>query len=136
MSNTGFSVEALLAAGISKDDPAVQKAMKFIGRCQNCPARPNDQATPETTEDDKGGFVRSRAGDQSPHAPRSAACARWRYDLQRPEELPTLGHRHPRVKSAVTWVRNHYARRKPRWARPASTTYYHTFAKAMDALRR
>src|SRR5207244_4153189 len=43
MSNTAFTVEALLAAGLSKDDPAVRKALKFISRCQNVGGEFNDQ---------------------------------------------------------------------------------------------
>src|SRR5262245_42844415 len=42
-SNTNYTVEALLAAGIPKDDPAIQKALKFLSRCQNLPKEFNDQ---------------------------------------------------------------------------------------------
>src|SRR5206468_10546878 len=37
LSNTQYMLDALLAAGVPKDDPAVQRALKFIGRCQNLP---------------------------------------------------------------------------------------------------
>src|ERR1019366_5496923 len=58
LSNTGFAVEALLAAGFSKDDPAVQRALKFIRRCQNLPGETNDQAfAKKSTADDKGGLT-------------------------------------------------------------------------------
>src|ERR1043165_4083998 len=58
LSNTAYSVEALLAAGLSKDDPAVQRALKFISRCQNLPGEKNDQAfAKKATKDDKGGFT-------------------------------------------------------------------------------
>jgi squalene-hopene/tetraprenyl-beta-curcumene cyclase len=42
-SNSNYAVEALLAAGLPKDDPAVQKALKFLSRCQNMPSEFNDQ---------------------------------------------------------------------------------------------
>ncbi len=35
LSNAAFSVEALLAAGMSKDDPVIRNAPKFISRCKN-----------------------------------------------------------------------------------------------------
>src|SRR5262249_44770393 len=58
MSNTGFSVEAPLAAGLSKDDPAVQKALKFVSRCQNLAGEFNDQPfAKKATKDDEGGFT-------------------------------------------------------------------------------
>ncbi|MBI1831725.1 MAG: terpene cyclase/mutase family protein, partial [Planctomycetes bacterium] len=58
MSNSAFTVEALLAAGLSKDDPAVKNALKFISRCQNLPGEANEQPWAiKTSADDKGGFV-------------------------------------------------------------------------------
>ena len=53
-----FTVEALLAAGVPKDDPAIKKALNFISRCQNLPGESNDQPfAKKTSDDDKGGFV-------------------------------------------------------------------------------
>jgi hypothetical protein len=58
LSNTQFFIDALIAAGVSKDDPAIQRAMKFVSRCQNLPGETNDQPfAKKTTEDDKGGLV-------------------------------------------------------------------------------
>ena len=58
LSNTAFTVEALLAAGLSKDDPAVQKALQFVSRCQNLAGEFNDQPfAKKTTKEDEGGFV-------------------------------------------------------------------------------
>ena len=56
-SNTNFSVDALIAAGVPKDDPAIQRALKFLGRCQNLPGEFNDQKFAEkAAKDDIGGF--------------------------------------------------------------------------------
>src|SRR5262249_24637731 len=35
LSNTQFFIDALVAAGVPKDDPALQKALVFVSRCQN-----------------------------------------------------------------------------------------------------
>src|SRR5208337_505201 len=69
LSNTQYFVDALLAAGVPKDDPAVQKALKFVSRCQNLPGEFNDQPfAKKTTPDDKGGFTYTPLdADDSPH---------------------------------------------------------------------
>src|SRR5262249_40056738 len=43
LSNTQFFLDALVAAGVSKDDPALKKALVFVGRCQNLKGEHNDQ---------------------------------------------------------------------------------------------
>src|SRR6202042_2302255 len=58
MSNTQYFLDALQAAGVGKDDPAVKNALIFVSRCQNLPGENNDQAfAKKTTEDDRGGLV-------------------------------------------------------------------------------
>src|SRR5581483_3892471 len=58
LSNTHFMVEALLAAGVSKDDPAIKKALTFVSRCQNFKSEFNEQPfAAKAGDDDKGGFV-------------------------------------------------------------------------------
>src|SRR5262249_49553583 len=58
LSNTQFMVEALLAAGGSKDDRVIKKALVFVGRSQNLKSEFNDQPfATKTADDDRGGFV-------------------------------------------------------------------------------
>ena len=58
MSNTHFLVEALVAAGVPKDDPAVKNALIFMSRCQNLPGEANKlEYAKKATDEDKGGFV-------------------------------------------------------------------------------
>ncbi len=52
LSNTQFFVDALIAAGVSKDDPAIQRAMKFVSRCQNLPGE--NQRSTLRQEDNRG----------------------------------------------------------------------------------
>src|SRR5262249_45165641 len=42
LSNTQLFVDALLAAGVSKDDAALQRAVQFMSRCQNLPGETNN----------------------------------------------------------------------------------------------
>src|SRR5262249_44883606 len=42
LSNTQFFLDALIAAGVPKDDPALKKALVFVSRCQNFKSEAND----------------------------------------------------------------------------------------------
>jgi squalene-hopene/tetraprenyl-beta-curcumene cyclase len=58
LSNTQYFLDALQAAGVARNDPAVRRALVFVSRCQNLPGEINDQSfAKKTTEDDKGGLV-------------------------------------------------------------------------------
>ncbi|MSU77364.1 MAG: hypothetical protein EXS16_04620 [Gemmataceae bacterium] len=140
MSNTGFSVEALLAAGLSKDDPVVQRALKFISRCQNLPGETNDQPfAKKTTDDDKGGLVYNPApGEKNAHTTAAGglrSVGGMTYSGLKSFLYAGVKKDDPRVKAAVTWVRNHYTLdENPGMGKAGLYYYYHTFAKAMDAL--
>ena len=54
MSNTVFFLDALQAAGATKDDPAVQHALVFLSRCQNLESKHN--VTPFAPLINDGGF--------------------------------------------------------------------------------
>src|SRR5205085_2051347 len=43
LSNTQFFLDSLVAAGVSKDDPALKKALIFLRRCQNLKGEGSDQ---------------------------------------------------------------------------------------------
>ena len=63
LSNTQFFVEALVEAGVPKDDPALQKALTFISRCQNLKGEYNDR--PWAGKFNDGSFIYSAVGGQS-----------------------------------------------------------------------
>src|SRR5262249_47817774 len=70
LSNTQMFLEAMQAAGVPRDDPAVQRAMKFVSRCQNLPGETNDQPfAKKTTPDDKAGptYKPPDPDEQNPH---------------------------------------------------------------------
>lgn len=139
LSNSGFSVEALLAAGLSKDDPAVQKALKFIGRCQNLPGESNDQPfAKKTSEADKGGFT------YDPHLSDKSQYKTDEGGLRSLGSMTYTGLKSflyagvkkddPRVVAAIGWVRKNYTLdENPGMGKSALYYYYHTFAKAMDS---
>lgn len=139
LSNTGFSVQALLQAGVPKDDPAIQKALKFISRCQNLPGETNDmEFAQKASAEDKGGFVYDpTAKADSPH--RTAAgglrsVGSMTYTGLKSFLYAGVSKDDPRVKAAINWVRQHYTlNENPGLGQSGLYYYYHTFGKAMEA---
>ncbi len=140
LSNSGFSVEALLAAGLSKDDPAVQRALKFISRCQNLPGEKNDQPfAKKTSDDDKGGFTYDPTNPDKSQYKTAAGGLRslggMTYSGLKSFLYAGVSKKDERVVAAVSWVRQHYTlEENPGMGKNGLYYYYHTFAKAMDAL--
>ncbi|MCS7047120.1 MAG: hypothetical protein NZO58_12250 [Gemmataceae bacterium] len=142
LSNSVFSVEALLAAGLSKDDPAIKKALTFLGRCQNLPGETNDQPfAKKTTKDDRGGFVYSpfRALDKDDKlhtTPEGGlrSMGAMTYGGLKSFLYAGVSRDDPRVQAAIDWIRRHYTLEENIGMGKAGLFYYyHTFAKAMDA---
>ncbi len=140
LSNTSFTVEALLAAGLSRDDPAVQKALKFISRCQNLPGEKQDQPfAKKTSEDDKGGFTYDpHMSDKNANKTADGglrSLGAMTYNGLKSFLYAGVSKDDPRVKAAVVWVRHHYTlEENPGMGKAGLYYYYHTFAKAMDVL--
>jgi squalene-hopene/tetraprenyl-beta-curcumene cyclase len=140
LSNTQFFVDALLAAGVPKDDPAVQKALKFISRCQNLPGETNDQPfARKTTPEDKGGFTYVPLDvDDNPHKTPDGglrSLGAMTYGGLKSFLYAGVDRDDPRVKAAVNWIRRHYTLdENPGMGQAGLYYYYHTFAKAMSAL--
>jgi squalene-hopene/tetraprenyl-beta-curcumene cyclase len=55
LSNTQFFLDALVAAGIPRNDPAFQKALIYVSRCQNWKSEFNDQ--PWAAKINDGSFI-------------------------------------------------------------------------------
>ncbi|MCI0704161.1 MAG: terpene cyclase/mutase family protein [Planctomycetia bacterium] len=142
MSNTHFMVEALLAAGVSKDDPAIKRALKYISRSQNLKSEFNDQPFAEkTSDDDKGGFVYNFAAQNDPKSDKRTANGGLRseggmtYAGLKSFLYAGVDKKDDRVQAAIAWIKRHYTvTENPGMKEAGLYYYYHTFAKAMDAL--
>jgi squalene-hopene/tetraprenyl-beta-curcumene cyclase len=140
LSNTAYFVEALLAAGVSKDDPAVQRALKFVSRCQNLPGETNDQPfAKKTTEDDKGGLTYvPQVTDENRYKTAAGglrSLGAMTYSGLKSFLYSGVSKDDPRVQGAVNWIRRHYTLdENPGMKQAGLYYYYHTFAKALDAL--
>ena len=140
LSNTQFSIDALLAAGVPRDDPAIQRALKFVSRCQNLPGETNDQPfAKKTTPDDKGGMTYVPLDvDDNPHKTADGglrSLGAMTYGGLKSFLYAGVSKDDPRVKGAVDWIRRHYTLdENPGMGQAGLYYYYHTFAKAMAAL--
>jgi Squalene-hopene cyclase C-terminal domain/Prenyltransferase and squalene oxidase repeat len=140
MSNTAFFVDALIAAGVAKDDPAIQRALKFVSRCQNLPGETNDQPfAKKTTDDDKGGLTYYPTDiDDNPHKTPDGglrSLGAMTYGGLKSFLYAGVSKDDPRVQGAVKWIRRHYTlEENPGMKQAGLFYYYHTFGKAMAAL--
>lgn len=142
LSNTAFMVEALLAAGVGKDDPSIKRALAYISRCQNLESEFNKQPfAKKAGEEDKGGFVYNPAAAGDPKSDKRTDQGGLRseggmtYAGLKSFLYAGVGKDDARVKAAVAWIRKHYTVTENPGMRDAGLFYYYqTFAKAMDAL--
>ncbi len=141
-SNTGFFIEALIAAGAGKDDPALKKALTFLSRAQNLSGEYNDQPfAKKTSDDDKGGFVYNPFDQDKDKSEKKTDVGGLRseggmtYTGLKSFLYAGVGKDDERVKAALAWVKRHYTlTENPGNGKAGLFYYYHTFAKAMDAL--
>lgn len=140
LSNTQYFVEALLAAGVPKDDPAIKRALKFISRCQNLPGETNDQPfAKKTSDDDKGGLTYNPI-DNEKNPNRTPQGGLRSSGVMTYAGLKTFLHagvdkNDARVKAAIDWISRHYSLDENPGQKDAGLYYYyHTFGKAMNAL--
>jgi squalene-hopene/tetraprenyl-beta-curcumene cyclase len=142
LSNTQFMVEALIAGGASKDDPAMKRALTFISRCQNLKSEFNEQPFAEKAgEEDKGGFVYNPLDQDNEKSDKRTAAGGLRseggmtYAGLKSFLYAGVGKDDPRVKAAIAWIRKHYSvTENPGQGKAGLFYYYVTFAKAMEAL--
>jgi squalene-hopene/tetraprenyl-beta-curcumene cyclase len=144
LSNTHFMVEALLAAGVSKDDPAIKRALTYISRSQNLESEFNNLPfAAKAGADDKGGFVYNLADANNPKSDKRTPEGGLRseggmtYAGLKSFLYAGVGKDDKRVKAAVEWIKKNYTvSANPGMKEKDSGLfyYYHTFAKAMDAL--
>ena len=138
LSNTTFFVEALRDAGVPEDDPALQKALIFISRCQNLESEHNP--TPFASKVNDGGFYytiaaggSSQAGDTPNGGLRSYGS--MTYAGLKSMIYAGLDKDDPRAKAAFDWASKHYTvETNPGMGDQGLFYYYQAFAKALDTL--
>ncbi len=138
LSNTGFFMDALRAAGDGPDDEAVKKALIFVSRCQNLESEHN--TLPFATKNPDGGFYYTAAGGGISQAGTLPNGGLRSYGSMTYAGLKSMIYAgvsadDPRVKAAVKWLQSHYdLTSNPGMGGSGLYYYYHTFAKALDAV--
>ncbi|MDY6914577.1 MAG: hypothetical protein SVT52_09000 [Planctomycetota bacterium] len=147
LSNVGMWMQALHDAGISGDDPAIQRALAFVARSQNR-SESNPSAWAARGAND-GGFVYAPATPGKLAAGQSkAGAATGGRGLRSYGSMTYVGfksllyagldHKDPRVLAAFEWIRTYWRLdSNPNMPRLQSQQglyyYYHAFAKALRA---
>jgi squalene-hopene/tetraprenyl-beta-curcumene cyclase len=144
LSNTQFFLDALVAAGIPRDDPAFKKALVFVSRCQNLKGEHNDQ--PWAGKINDGSFVYSAAGggqtkvQEQPNADGGLpGYGSMTYAGIKSLIYCGVSKDDPRIKKAYEWIQKNYTLdRNPGMPKERSEWglyyYYHTMAKCLDTL--
>lgn len=138
LSNTMFFLEALEASGAKSDDPAVQKALVFLSRCQNLETEFNTTAPASKVND--GGFYYtpalggvSQAGETAEGGLRS--YGNMTYAGLKSMIFAGVDEDDPRVKAALEWIQKHYTvEENPGMGQTGVYYYFQVFAKALDAI--
>ena len=138
LSNTSFLIDALRAAGNGPEDEAIKKALIFVSRCQNLETEHN--TTKFAAKNPDGSFYYTAAAGGSSQAGETAdgglrGYASMTYAGLKSMIYAGVGPDDPRVKAAVKWAQKHYALdRNPGLGSAGLYYYYHTFAKALNAM--
>ncbi|NBB94999.1 MAG: hypothetical protein GVY16_04585, partial [Planctomycetes bacterium] len=145
LSNVGFWVQALHEAGVEGENPAMQRALKFVTRTQNLSETNPLEFAREGTND--GGFIYApaRADQKTPESKAGQAAGggfrsygSMTYVGFKSLLYAGLGKDDPRVKAAYAWIRR-YWRLDSNPNMPAKQSkeglyyYYHAMAKALRA---
>ncbi len=142
LSNTHFFVEALHAAGVPSDDPALKKALVFVSRCQNLKSEFNDR--PWAGKINDGSFIYSAAaGGQTktsddPKAPLTGYGS-MTYAGIKSMIYCGVSKDDPRYAKAFEWITKNYTLdanpgMPPELGGRGLYYYYHTMAKTLDAM--
>ncbi|MCR9200357.1 MAG: terpene cyclase/mutase family protein [Planctomycetaceae bacterium] len=138
LSNTQYLLEALTAAGVPDDDPAIQRIKTFVSRTQNFESSAND--TPFAAKINDGGFYYTPAAGGESKAGVTADGGLRSYGSMTYAGLKSLIYAglspdDPRVLAAQNWIRQHYTlAENPGMAAQGLYYYFHTFGKTMSTL--
>lgn len=139
LSNTTFFLEALQAAGAKSDDPAVQRAVVFVSRCQNLESEHN--TSPDAAKINDGGFFYSisSSGQGNSAAGRGSEGGLRSYGSMTYAGFKSLLYAgvdadDKRVKAALEWIRKNYTvKENPGMENSGLYYYYYLFSKALTA---
>ena len=124
-----YGLRAMKEAGLPADDPAWQKALKFLQRTQN-----NSEANDQTWAKNDGGFIYypgySQVDEQG-----STSYGAATYAGLMSYSWANLKKTDPRVQQVLKWIRDNYTvDENPGLGQKTVYYYYMVFAKALQAV--
>lgn len=144
LSNTQLYLDALIAAGVPKDDPALKKAMVFVSRCQNRKSEANDLPWAGKINDGSFIYTAAEGGDTKVEDKADPAKGLPGYGSMTYAGVKSLIYcgaspKDERIQQAVGWLRKNYTvDRNPGMPKARELWglyyYYHTMAKSLDVL--
>ena len=136
LSNTSFFIEALRSTGVEESDPAIQRALAFVNRCQNLESPAND--TPFASKLNDGGFYYTPAAGGDSMAGKDEATGGLRsyasmtYAGLKSMLYAGVGPEDFRVKAATKFLKKNYSVTSNPGMGPAGLFYYlQTMSKAL-----
>jgi len=139
LSNTQFFLDALKAAGAKEDDPAIQKALVFVSRCQNLESAHNTMPfISQNASGLDGGFiyVNQPALEGAGAAEGLRSYGGTTYAGLKSMIYAGLTPEDERVKGALAWIsKNYTVRENPGRGAVALYYYYQTMSKTLDVCK-
>ena len=139
LSNTAFFIEALRSSGVAQNDPAIQRALAFVNRCQNLESPAND--TPFANKLNDGGFYYTPANGGDSMAGKDEATGGLRsyasmtYAGLKSMLYAGVSPEDYRVKAAVKYLSKNYSVTSNPGMGPAGLYYYlQTMSKALGVM--
>jgi squalene-hopene/tetraprenyl-beta-curcumene cyclase len=137
LSNTQFFLDALQAAGVPKDDPAIKRALIFVSRCQNFKSENNDR--PWAGQINDGSFIYTPAagGETKVDVKDGSKVGYGSMTYAGIKSMIYCGvsKDDPRIVKAMEWISKHYTLDENPGMGPqghqALYYYYHTMAKCL-----
>ncbi|MDR2116733.1 MAG: terpene cyclase/mutase family protein [Planctomycetaceae bacterium] len=139
LSNTQFFLDALKATGKGADDPAIQKALIFVSRCQNLESEHNTMPFLANSKNLDGGFIyvnqpgasRMESAEESVRSYGAMTYAGLKSMI-----YAGLTKDDKRVKAAFDWIaKNYNVKEHPGRGANGLFYYYHTMAKSLNVLQ-
>lgn len=137
-SNTSFFIDALKASENPENREAIEKALVFISRCQNLESEHNTSEFAAKVGD--GGFYYTPAAGGASMAGKTANGGLRSYGSMTYAGLKSMIYagvdaKDPRVQAALKWIKKNYdLSSNPGMGDAGVYYYYHTFAKALEAM--
>jgi len=144
LSNTQMFLDAMKAAGVGPDDPALKKALVFVNRCQNIKGETNDRPWAKLIDD--GSFIYTGATggatkviDKANDDGSLPGYGSMTYAGVKSMIYCGVAKDDPRIKKAYEWIQANYSVEansgmpdvRAQWG---LYYYYNTMAKSLDAM--